>query len=486
MPQYGIDSSSPRALGIDVGSTHVKASVIAVSDKGGAPGIVRELAVAQAAVNGLAASDLIAAALLVTERALREFGESGVGHIGISSMAETGALVDPHGQAVGPLLRWDRAQPRQGTVLLEIDAAHLQAQTGAFLGPKLPLLAWAQLAREELPKGARWGFVADIVAAALTGRLVTDHTLAGRSGAYLLPPPGQAVPTGWDAALLDAGRVPAALPPPVLAPGEPVATIRGGGIQGVAHDATVWIAGHDHAVSAWFAGMHRAGTAVHSFGTTEAVLALGGPTAAVDRRAAGAQGLSVVRSVDGLHEGVIAGNPAAGALIGQWRARTLEAGGDPDALLAAVDATPGDDDDAIVLPYPRGRVCPEPDPLATQRTLGGCDTPLSELRGLVRGIAAHGAWMRGAVADLAGTADTVRVLGTPVRSNQRLASLLAFLADTPVDLVDVRAPAASGAASLALVRAGVIAPPTPPLRAIEPHDDHVPDLIHRLLAATRL
>src|SRR5690606_8948921 len=158
---------------------------------------------------------------------------------------------------------------------------------------------WAELVRDGLPAGSRWGFAADLVAAALTGRLATDHTLAGRSGAYRLPAPGEPLPTTWDAALLAAAKVPVTMPPEALAPGEAVGTVRADVLPAAA-GAPVHLAGHDHAVAAWLAGADRPGRIVHSLGTTEAVLAVTAPGHAVDRRRAGREGISVTRSVDGI------------------------------------------------------------------------------------------------------------------------------------------------------------------------------------------
>jgi sugar (pentulose or hexulose) kinase len=108
----------------------------------------------------------------------------------------------------------------------------------------------------------------------------------------------------------------------------------------------------------------------------------------------------------------------------------------------------------------------------------------AELAALLRGIAAHGAWMRTLVAELCATTDPrVIAAGLPVRANPRLAGLLAALAGRPVPIVDLAAPAATGAAALAAERAGLAGRGIPPLRVVEPDDDGVPDLAQRFAAA---
>jgi xylulokinase len=447
---------------------------------------VREVAVAERATEGRDAAGLVACALAATQEVLQR-RVAPVAAIGIASMAETGALVDPEGTATGPLLRWDRSGDPAARLALagDLDPAQLHAATGAPLTPKLPLLTWGALAREGLPVDARWGFSADLVAAALTGRVATDHTLAGRSGAYRLPPSGDPLPTGWDGELLRAVGVPAGLPPEVLAPGEPVGTVRGG--LSAATGAPVHIAGHDHAVAAWVAGVGEAGRIVHSLGTTEAVVALASHP--VDRAAAGAHGISVVRAVDGVREGVLAGHPSAGALIADWATR---AGGRASELLAAPSpVSPGPE---LALPYPRGRQSPAPDPDARyELRVTEPEDPEGELSAILHGLAAQGAWMRGVVAGLADGVSVpglgpllnrpVAAVGTPARANPRLAGLIAALVEAPIDLVDLAAPVATGAALLALERQGEIAHVTIPTRPVEPGPAPA-GLVDRLIAAT--
>src|SRR5699024_4632229 len=112
----------------------------------------------------------------------------------------------------------------------------LFAATGVRPSGKVPLATWAQL-REEDPVRwaamARWAGAADLVVLALTGRLATDHTLAGRTMAYRLPAPGDPVPEGFDAELLAAvGLRPEQLPE-VVVPGEVAGRVPAGGAWGL-------------------------------------------------------------------------------------------------------------------------------------------------------------------------------------------------------------------------------------------------------------
>jgi len=477
MSGCGNVTSSVRAMGIDLGSTNVKAAVVALDG-----GRVCELAVADRATVGLDARGHVEAVLAVAAEALRDAGGA-VASIGIASMAETGALVDGTGQPVGDLIRWDRrgdARARLG-LAADLDPLELHARTGAPLVPKLPLLTWAELVRGGLPEGARWAFAADLVAGALTGRIATDHTLAGRSGAYRLPDPGEPLPRDWDEELLAALAIPRSLLGDVLAPDEPVGVVDRG--LDAARGAIVRIAGHDHAVAARGAGAAAPGTIVHSLGTTEAVLALAADGNAVDRHRAAEQGVSVVRGVDGDREGVLAGSPAGGSLIADWSRRARERGADADALLADVSRHPGG---ALALPYPAGRQCPDPDPSARYVLIGAeRDDPEDELAGILRGLAAHGAWMRELVAELTAAPREARVVatGAPVRRNPRLAGLMASLAGQPLPVVDLDAPVAAAAAALAAERDGIAPRAEAPLRIVPARGDAMPELRARFAEA---
>jgi xylulokinase len=246
-------------------------------------------------------------------------------------------------------------------------------------------------------------------------------------------------------------------------------------------DAEVYVAGHDHAVAAWIAGARSPGRRVRSIGTTEAVVAVAAD--AVDRERAWRDGISVVRTVEGGLEAVLAGSPAAGSLIEDWRARVVGDGADPDALLACA-ATGSGPDEAIALPYPRGRQCPHPDAAATLLFRGvPAGDRLAELHALLRGIAAHGGWMLDAADALSGPGAPPVLVGAPYRQNSRLAGLSAAVAGRPLEVLDLAAPVASGAAALAAVRAGLTAEVSAPTRTVDPEELRHPGFVDRFRAA---
>jgi sugar (pentulose or hexulose) kinase len=143
-------------------------------------------------------------------------------------MAETGV---PLGADDAPLTGWLRWTDRQGdaeagALARRLGRDELIRATGVRPSAKAPLAKWAWL-RAQGRAMTRWAGAADLAGLLLTGRLATDHTLAGRTMAYRLPGAGEPPPAGFDAALLaEAGLRPSQLPA-VVAPGGTAASSSG-------------------------------------------------------------------------------------------------------------------------------------------------------------------------------------------------------------------------------------------------------------------
>jgi sugar (pentulose or hexulose) kinase len=419
-----------RTAGLDLGTSHVKAVCVDLDPASDRSARVREL---RRAPTPSDARELVAAAVGL----LREVTDGGgVSAIGIASMAETGVPLDARGEPLTPLLTWDAVRPLSPR-LRHVDPVGLFARTGVRLGPKAPLATWAWLATEHagvVRRTRHWAGAADLVAHALTGRVATDHTLAGRTGAHLLD-------GGWDEDLVrSAGLDPAVLPDVVT--DQPVGT----------HDGVpVVVAGHDHQVGAHVAGVRRPGDTANSLGTTEVVLrVLDGRPDPADVHAAG---MSLVRTVGGAHRALLAGNGSAGAAYASW----VEAEGlDPDRL-----EIPGGPTGLLVLPYLRGRQCPDPDPGARMRAVGAtARSPAVRMRAVLEGLALQTRWMDETQRALdPGAAEGPFVMfGGPGARNGDWTRVKAEVLARPIALVAEDEPVAVGAAVVAAERAGLVAP----------------------------
>ncbi len=443
-----------RALGLDVGTTNVKAAVVEITGSA-----VRTVAHA-ATPTPAGGSDLLEA----VGRVVSDVGGD-VDVVGIASMAETGVPLDDDGVPLGDLVRWDpsRARGQAEALAATHGAAELFAATGVRPSGKVPLATWAHLREAEPDRWramSRWAGAADLVAFALTGRLVTDHTLAGRTMAYRLPAPGAPVPGAFDADLLSAvGMRPEQLPE-VARPGDVAGRVRREAPWGLRAGVPVVVAGHDHPVGVWAAGLRSPGDVADSLGTAESVVRMVAARPVPELVAA--QGMSLVRTVDGTHEALVAGSPSAGAVLDWW---AEQCGGRAALapLLEAAAARPRTVDAPLLLPYLRGRQGPAPDPDARAvfvgRTAGHDDVDLTAA--VLDGLALHARWMLTAQAELAGAdgaAGEVLVLGSAARPGSPW--LRAKVAAGPARLRAVGAPepVAVGAAVLAAHRAGLAAP----------------------------
>ncbi|MBD8062724.1 FGGY-family carbohydrate kinase [Oceanitalea stevensii] len=441
-----------RSLGLDIGTTNIKAVVVDVG---------------RATVVAHASAPTPAGGVALQRTVARLVGEVGteVAAVGVASMAETGVPLDGDGVPLGDLVRWDpsRAQDHASALAATYGAAPLFAATGVRPSGKVPLATWAHLRAEEPDRWtamARWAGAADLVVLALTGRLATDHTLAGRTMAYRLPAPGELVPGGFDAELLAAvGLRPEQLPD-VVAPGDVAAHVTAGGVWGLRAGTPVIVAGHDHPVGAWAAGVREPGDVADSVGTAESVVRVLGarPVPA----AVAAAGMSLVRTVEGGHEALVAGSATAGAVLAWW---AEQVGGFPALapLLDAAAARPRSAAVPLLLPYLRGRQAPRPDPRAHAVVVGQRPEhdDVDRTAAVLDGLALHARWMLTAQAELAGAdpaGGEVRVLGSATAGGSAWLRAKAAAGPAPLRVVGEREAVAVGAAVLAAHRAGLAEP----------------------------
>jgi xylulokinase len=419
-----------RVAGLDLGTSYVKAVCVDLDPAADRP---VELVALRRAPTPPTADEVVATALGL----LREAAAGGsVSAIGIASVAETGVPLDEHGAALTPLLTWDAVRPLS-PALGDVDVAELFARTGVRLSPKVPLATWAWLALEHAgirDRMRHWAGVADLVALALTGRLVTDHTLAGRTGAHLLEE------DRWAEDLLELVGLRRGVLPEVAGPDE---------VAGHAAGVPVVVAGHDHQVGAHACGVRAPGDTADSLGTTEVVLRVLDGTP--DPSRVHAAGMSLVRTVGGRMRALIAGNGSAGAAYAAWVAEHPE----------SADLPPGPTG-LLVLPYLRGRQCPEPDPGATLRAVGDLETaaPGALTKAVLEGLSLQTRWMdeEQRRLDPGAAPGPVVLFGGPGARNAAWTRVKAEVLTRPLRMVTEHEPVAVGAAIVAAERAGLVEP----------------------------
>jgi sugar (pentulose or hexulose) kinase len=272
-------------LAIDAGTTHCKVGLFAADGTGLAlasrPMAARPMPrLSPHAASGSACFDpeelwaaVAGAVAEATARSgkAREPGRAAA--VGISSMAETGLLLDRRsGRPRTPFLPWfdTGAAAQAARIASQSDTAERFRRTGLHMSHKsgLAKLLWL---RDELGvdlSGCTWLSVADYLAYRLTGQMATDPTLAARTHAFRLDL------QVWDEEWLQHWDLGPGLFPPVLPSGAVTGRVAAGitGLAGLAAGTPVIIAGHDHVCAAFAAGATRPGWVMDSMGTAEVLL----------------------------------------------------------------------------------------------------------------------------------------------------------------------------------------------------------------------
>lgn len=478
-------SPAPAAIGVDIGTTNTKVVLARFNGERVGEERVRTLPTPPEARR-------LREAVLAAMREVADGERDRLYAIGVASLAETGAVVGLDGEPRGALLRWnDDAASRAAAehLVASTGVAALYAATGVPVAAKSPLAHWAALAQagDSRIDGARWSGVADLLVEALTGEAVTDHTLAARTMAYRLATGGE-TPAEFDDDLLALAGLSRERFPRVARPGEPAGELSAPAASalGLPSGLPVVVAGHDHAVGAWAAGVREPGRAADSVGTAEALYRV---AATVPLEEAGRQGMSVARTVDGRHESLLAGNPMAGAFV-EWAFTQLLPGADREAALAGaarlVEASAGPWP-SFVLPYPRGRQAPTPDTRAHVRAVPALPAdPAEAVASVLAGLALQLAWLDAEQSRLLGERrPELAVLGGPGAGNDAWWLLKQRVLPGRLRRVAAAAPVATGAAMLAMRRvagADSVLPVVDGPGAPEPDSDGDPDLLARFVA----
>jgi xylulokinase len=195
----------------------------------------------------------------------------------------------------------------------------------------------------------------------------------------------------WDADLLAYGGLDRL--PPVVEPMTVAATTPAG--------VPVVLAGHDHLVGAWAAGVREPGQVADSLGTAEAVITPSHGLALDD--VLRQQGISTGWYVDGRDGCAISGNGAAGGLVEQRLAALDRDYAWLNAVLDEVESP----SEQVIAPYPQGRQAPAPDPRSTYDVRRPVNDAAEEMRALVDALSFHARWM---------TEEQTRLLGISWRS----------------------------------------------------------------------
>jgi xylulokinase len=428
-----------RAIGIDVGTTAVKAILV------GEDGEVlarREVAYPLSTPRPGWAEQDPEDWVRATEEALGALGTDGVAGIGLSGQMHGLVALDAGGSVIRPAILWN--DQRTGAQCADIEDRvgpdRLVALTGnraltGFTAPKLLWLrthepdAYARIARVMLPK--------DYVRLRLTGEPATD--VSDASGTLLLDVGRRR----WSDEVVQALDLdPAWLPPVLESPAE----------AGRTRDGIPVAAGAgDQAAGAVGVGVIRPGPLSVALGTSGVVFSAL-PAFAADPRA---RVHAFCHALPGAWHAMGVMLSAAGSL--QWLRDTVAPGEDFAALVGRAERWEPGAEGLTFLPYLSGERTPHGDPDAR-----GSFTGLSVrhdrgalVRSVLEGVACGLRDSYDLIAALDHTApDSGRVSGGGARSDLWL-SIIASMLEIPLERVAVEEGAAFGAALLGGVAGGV-------------------------------
>jgi sugar (pentulose or hexulose) kinase len=190
--------------------------------------------------------------------------------VGVTSMGESGVLVDRRGDPLGPVIAWHDTRDRAEVADLAatVGADRFARHTGLPLRGQWSLTKhrWLLTNHPELRGAVRRLNVAEWVVRGLGGAESAEQSLASRTGWLELSS------RAWWPEALDWSGAAASLMPGLVTAGTPLGRVDAAAGPPRLTGAVLTVAGHDHQAAAIGAGAAGAGDVLDSCGTAEALI----------------------------------------------------------------------------------------------------------------------------------------------------------------------------------------------------------------------
>lgn len=375
--------------------------------------------------------------------------------VAVTSVAEAAVPIDAHGQPTYDSIAWfdTRTEPQQRWLDEHIGHRRLFDVSGLSLQPIFGLCKVLWL-REHEPdayqRSVLWLNMADYIAFRLSGQAVTNYSLASRTLALNLRQ------LQWDEPLLKDLDIPVSFWGPLAPGGLSIGTVlpEVATATGLSDSCVVATGGHDHVCAALVLGANRPGTMLDSMGTAEAML-ISVETPTQDHRY-GEQGYGQgAHVVSGYY--MMGGLTTSSACI-EWLRDVMAPGTEYAALIAEAGRVPMGSLGVTFMPHLRVAHTPNLDPLSRGCFIGvSADVTRGVLfRSVLEGLALE--YYNG-FAPLLGYAglekiDTIYATGGGTR-NHLLMQIKASVFNQPLQVVSVDEATALGAAVLGGLATGL-------------------------------
>lgn len=363
-------------IGIDIGTTNTKVGLY--DDKGRERAVTSRPTVSHRHADGYSYYDpeemwgFIASAIReAVERV--EAAEPGssreIRSIGITSMAESGLLIDPaSGEVKSPFLPWfdTCSTPQAERIAAECDLYERFKVSGIHSSFKLglPKLLWLKERVPEAFRGTQWLSASGYIAYRLSGRAAFDYSLAARTFCFHINR------KEWDGDFIRHFGLDPAMFPEALPSGTALGPVESGlaASLGLPEGVQVAIAGHDHVVASLSVGAVTPEVVYDSMGTAETMVGTF-PERELGRKEY-ESGLSYGCHVAEGRMFWMGGNASSGGSV-EWMRGVL---GDPELsyeqlLQDLADAGP-EPTGILYYPYLTGSGAPKPDQKARASFIG--------------------------------------------------------------------------------------------------------------------
>lgn len=453
-------TSSPLLLGIDAGTSRVRALVFTtegqVLSAGNSSAATRRPKIGWAEQDAeaiwAACCDAIKSAVAGIDQPERIRG------LAIASVGEAFVPLDRAGEPTFPVIAWYDERPTEELQALieKIGRDRLFDITGLSPDPTFTLLKLLWLKTQEpdtFDRTRSFLNVTHYLAWRLSGVPGSDYSQASRSLAMDLHS------RAWANDLIRENGIEPALFQPLRPLGAKLGTIlpeMATGL-GLAPDCAIGVGGHDHLVGALAADALTKGTMLNSLGTAEAV------TLAIEKSITDPKltkrgfNQGVLMLNDEAIPYVFGGFQTSGASIEWFRNLLGEKAGHEALIEDARNVAPGSDGITFI-PDLRGKLVPEPDPFARGAWLGlNADAGRGELyRAILEGLAFEARQSIDALDDIDGVPkiDTIRAIGGNTQ-NSLLLQIKASIYQQPIIANDMPEATALGAALLGGLAAGL-------------------------------